>query len=75
MALSQLKAEQSVRNPRIDGRRWQLAWSFSTKREAQARADSIRRHIVGGKARVRRIPDTAQRLTGTKFGKWGVYTP
>jgi len=75
MALTQLKAEQSIRSPRIDGRRWSLAYSFDTKREAQARAGSIRRHIVGGKARVRRIPDTAQRVTGTKFGKWGVYTP
>jgi len=75
MALGQLKAEQAIRHPKIDGRRWQLAYSYDTKQEAQARADSVRRHIVGGKARVRRIPDSAQKVLGTRLGKWGVYTP
>ena len=73
--MRQSVAEKSVRYPKIDGKRWELAFSFDTKREAQSRANNIRRHIVGGKARVRRISDSAQRVIGTKFGKWGVYTP
>jgi len=73
--MRQTTAEKSVRYPKIGGRRWELAFSFDAKKEAQARADSIRRHIVGGKARVLRIPDLAQKMIGTKFGKWGVYIP
>lgn len=73
--MRQTTAEKSVRYPKIDGKRWELVFSFDTKREAEARADSIRRHIVGSRARVRRIPDSAQKVIGTKLGRWGVYTP
>jgi len=72
--MRQTAAEKSVRYPKIEGKRWELAWSFDTKAEAQSRAANIRRFIKG-RARVRRIPDSSQRVIGTRLGKWGVYTP
>ena len=72
--MRQLQAVQSLINPKIEGRRWQLFSTHDTKSEADSRAKTVRR--VYGKARVRRLSELAKKTTGrAKFGKWGVYQP
>lgn len=70
--MRQLQAEQSLINPKIDGRRWQLVSTHDTKSEANDRAKTVRR--VYSKARIRRLSALARKLTGrVGFGRWGVY--
>ena len=72
--MRQLQAEQSLINPKIEGKRWQLVSTHDTKSEAVSRAKTVRR--VYGKSRVRKLSDLAKKMTGrVKFGKWGVYQP
>ena len=74
LGIKQIKAELSVMYPRINGYRWRLVSSHDTKKSAEERATTVRR--VYGKARVRRIPESAKKITGrTAFGTWGVYRP
>jgi hypothetical protein len=72
--MRQLQAEQSLVNPKIDGKRWQLHSTQATKSEANIRAKTVRK--VYGKARIRKLSEPAKEIAGrTKLGKWGVYHP
>ena len=72
--MSMLQAEREVINPMINGKRWQLYSTHRTKKEAEARAKTVRR--VYKQARVRIIPQKAKEIAKrTNFSKYGVYHP
>lgn len=71
--MRQLKAEQSIVYPKIEGKRWQLDSTWSNKDDAKKRAIKVRK--VHSRAVVRPVSKRARQVVHRGFDDWGVYHP